>query len=277
MSPETARHPPHTIAKHRNHTRNNKRIKPKARPSDAYNDGSAVIPTGPEWSGPINYVAVECLESRVDTAHGRIRTGTSNNLTVERCGSRTDAAHGRMRMEREKLTAQNVRQPDTLPLLRARARTLRAKHERIRRCHEDYATHKFDFKSSEGEGSNADRIMALRHTNSAHDRWLDSTFLKLERDPAAIQRWDKANKRAGKKNAMWKARDDAVWHELERRRDEVHMHTPAPSAPVTSARAASFTAGSSSQGNTARAVYSATFYDDVARIQRELDEEDAGS
>ncbi len=117
------------MAKHRNHTRTNKRIKPKARRSDAYNDGSAVIPTGPERSGPINYVAVECLEPRVDTAHGR------------------------MRMEREQLTAQKVRQPDTLSLLRARARTLRAKHERIRPCDEDYATHKFDFKSPEGEGA----------------------------------------------------------------------------------------------------------------------------
>ncbi len=36
------------------------------------------------------------------------------------------------------------------------------------------------------------------------------------------------------------------------------------------------TAGSSAQGNNAQGVYSAKFYHDVARIQREMDEKDAG-
>ncbi len=62
--------------------------------------------------------------------------------------------------------------------------------------------------------------------------------------------------------------DHAVWHELERGRDELHEHVPAVPAPVPSARAISSTTSSSAQGNTARAVYSAKFYDEVARIQR---------
>ncbi len=55
----------------------------------------------------------------------------------------------------------------------------------------------------------------------------------------------------------------------------MYEHIPIP-APTIAARATSSSAGSSAQGNAARSVYSAKFYDDVARIQREMDEEDAG-
>ncbi len=75
---------------------------------------------------------------------------------------------------------------------------------------------------------------------------------------------------------MWKARDDAVWGELERSKNEAHEHTAVSIKKPTSARAATSGAGSSAQGNSARAVYSAKFYDDVAPIQREMDEQDAG-
>ncbi len=114
-------------------------IQRNAHPIDAYNDGSAVIPTGPERSGSIA------------------------NAVVERCGSRTDAAHWRMRMEREALTPENVHTADTVSLLRARARarTLRAKYEPIRRCHENCKVHNCNFSSPEGGGSDADRIIAL--------------------------------------------------------------------------------------------------------------------
>ncbi len=64
--------------------------------------------------------------------------------------------------------------------------------------------------------------------------------------------------------------------ELERRKNEVHEHTAVPITQPTSAGAATSGAGSSAQGNTARAVYSAKFYDDVESIQREMGEEDAG-
>ncbi len=143
-------------------------------------------------------------------------------------------------------------------MLCARARRLSAKYERMRRCHENYEVHNFDFSSPEGGGSDADRIVALRQANLAYDRWLHSTMALIERDPAALQRRNKANKRAGKKNAMWEARDDAVWQELERRKDEFHEHIPIP-APTISPCATSSFAGSSVQGNTRRAVYSANF------------------
>ncbi len=64
---------------------------------------------------------------------------------------------------------------------------------------------------------------------------------------------------------MWEAKDDAVWEELECHKDEVHEHILTPTLGI-SARAASSSASSSAQDNTARAVYSAKFYDDAGRI-----------
>ena len=56
----------------------------------------------------------------------------------------------------------------------------------------------------------------------------------------------------------------------------MHEHPPAPIVVNMSARVASSPSDSSACDNTARAVYSSKFYDEVARIQREMDEEDAG-
>ncbi len=97
----------------------------------------------------------------------------------------------------------------------------------------------------------------------------------IERDPAALELWDKAIKKASKNHAMLEESDEAVWQELERREDEMHQHIPTPARTIAAPAASSF-AGSSAEGNTARAVYSAKFYNDVACIHREIDEEDAG-
>ena len=75
---------------------------------------------------------------------------------------------------------------------------------------------------------------------------------------------------------MWGARYDAVWNELERRKDEVHEHPPPPIVVNTSAWAASSASGRRACDYTACAVYSSKFYDDVARIQREIGEENVG-
>ena len=236
-------------------------IQRNTRPSDAYNDGSVEIATGPERSGSA-YNAVRSSDTHANASAIRPKESERSlsivNAVVERCDSRIDAAHGRMRIENVALIPENLPTAATVSLLRARARTLRAKYERMRRCHENYAVHNFNFLSPEGGGSDADCIIALRQTNLAHERWLDSTMALMERDPAALQRWNKANERAGKKNTMWEARDDAIWQELERRRDEVHEHISIL-APTIATRAESFSAVSSAQGNTARAVYSAKF------------------
>ena len=63
---------------------------------------------------------------------------------------------------------------------------------------------------------------------------------------------------------------------MERRKNKLHEHTAVPVTQPISACAATSGAGSSAQGNSARAVYSARFYNGVARIQREMDEQDAG-
>ncbi len=182
-----------------------KRIQCNARPSDAYNDGSAEIRTGPDRSGSA-YNAVRSSDTHANasmvTPKESERSGSIVNAVVERCGSRIDAAHGRIRMEREALNPENISTAETVSLLHARVRTLSAKYERMRRCHENYAVHNFNFLSPEGGGSDADCIIALRQTNLAHERWLDSTMTLIERDPATLQRWNKAKKRAGKKNAM---------------------------------------------------------------------------
>ncbi len=142
------------------------------------------------------------------------------------------------------------------------------------RCAENRQKINFDFVSPEGDGPDAERIEVLRRNTRQHELRLDSLYASMT--PVAIARWNKANKRAWAKNKMWEARDHAVWHELERRKNEVQVNETTLSTPSTAARAAGSVAGSRAQGSTAHAVYSAKFYDDVARIQPEMDEEDSG-
>ncbi len=167
-----------------------KRIQRNARPSDAYNDDYAVIATGSERSDLL-YDAVRSSDTRVHvstvTPNEPERSSFVTNAWVERCGSKTDAAHGRMRMAREELNPENVHKADTVSLLRARARTLRAKYERMRSCHENYAMHSFNFASPEETSTDAVRIEALRRTSLAQERWLDTTYAMKEGDPEAMQ------------------------------------------------------------------------------------------
>ena len=86
---------------------------------------------------------------------------------MERCGSRTDAAHGRMRMEREQMNAESVHKADTVSLLRARARTLRAKYQRMWRSASNVPVQDFKFTSPEGDGADAKRIEILRRNNQS--------------------------------------------------------------------------------------------------------------
>ncbi len=169
-------------------------------PSDAHNEGSAVIPTGPEQSNP----AYDSMRS--STMNGNTSTATPKetgrsvsvgNAGIERRGSTTDAAHECMRIAREEMTPENVHTAETVSFLRSRARTLRAKYKRMRRCHENYSKHSFNFSSPEGMGKDGERIETFCKTNLVHERWLDTTCATMERDPEAILRWNKAKKRAG--------------------------------------------------------------------------------
>ena len=62
---------------------------------------------------------------------------------------------------------------------------------------------------------------------------------------------------------------------MERRKGEMHEQSASPIERPLAVRTSISGAGSSTQGNIARAVYSAKFYNDLARIQREMGEEDA--
>ena len=251
-----------------------KRIQRKARPTDAYNDGSAVIPTGPERSRSIHTASNEHSVPQTGAAHERMRMVADNDRTVERCGSRTDATHRLMRMEREQLSPETVGRAGTVSLLRVRARSLPAKFESMWRCASNGRKISFDFKSPEGDGTDAEKIKVLRRNNRQHELRLDSLYASM--DPPALTRWNKTNKRAGEKVSMREARDEAVWQELERLKNEVRYDVSAMNTQTNLDRAGGSTAGSNAKGNTARAVYSAKFYHDVARIQREMDKEDAG-
>ncbi len=131
-----------------------------------------------------------------------------------------------------------------------------------------------DFESLKGDGTDAGKIKAPRRNNRQHELRLDSLYVSM--NPAAVTRWSKANKRADEKNSMWEARYEAVRQELERCKNELHEHVSIKNTQTNPVRAEDFTAGSSAQGNTARPVHAAKFYQDVARIQRESDKEDAG-
>ncbi len=78
-----------------------KRIQRNARPSDAYNDGSAVIPTEPERSGSA-YNAVRSSDTHANastvTPKESFLSSSIVNAVVERSGSRIDAAHGSIPM-----------------------------------------------------------------------------------------------------------------------------------------------------------------------------------
>ncbi len=80
-----------------------KRIQRNACPSDTYNDGSAVIPTGPERSDAASN-AVSSSDTNVNastvTPREPERSGSTANAVMRRCGLRTGVAHGRMLMER---------------------------------------------------------------------------------------------------------------------------------------------------------------------------------
>ncbi len=84
-----------------------RRIQRNAGPSDAYNAGSVMIPTGPERSGSA-YNAVRSRDKNANastvTLNKPERSGYIANAVLERCGWWTNAAHGRMCMEREELT-----------------------------------------------------------------------------------------------------------------------------------------------------------------------------
>ncbi len=145
-----------------------KRIQRNAHPSDACNDGSAVIPIRSERSDSA-YNALLSSDTNANASTVRPKepdwSGFIANAVVERCGSRKDPAHKRMRTEREALNAENVHTADTVSLLRAWARTLCAKCERIHRPHENYEVQNFNFSSLEVAGSDGDRVIALRQAN----------------------------------------------------------------------------------------------------------------
>ncbi len=111
---------------------------------------------------------------------------------TERCFSRTVAAHGRMRMEREQMNAENVHKADTVSLLRAQARKLRAKYQRMWRYASNGPVQDFKFTSPEGDGVDAKRIEIFRRNNREHELRLDSLHASM--NPDARKRWERANK-----------------------------------------------------------------------------------
>lgn len=172
----------------------------------------------------------------------------------------------RFEMMKEELKAENVHRASTLTLLRARARNIRATYERLWRCWSGNPIKPFVFDSLEGDGDEASRISKLREYVDAHVRVVEDLRAKIERDEEANRRWKKANRGSGRLARMLRERDAAVIAELGRRQHE----------PDTTVSASANVTATTEPGPSARALYPATFADDVARIQREMDAEEAG-
>ncbi len=77
-------------------------------------------------------------------------------------------------MELMKMNAGNVQKSDTVSLLLARARTLRAKDERMWRCASNGPVQDFKPISSEVDAVDAERIEIRRRNNREHELRLDS-------------------------------------------------------------------------------------------------------
>ncbi len=89
-----------------------------------------------------------------------------------------------MRMEREQLKSEKIHNADTVSLLPARERTLRAKYERMWRYASEGGKKDFDFVSPEGDSTDAERIEALRHNNRQHELLLGNLYASMK--PVAI-------------------------------------------------------------------------------------------
>ena len=199
-------------------------------------------------------------------------------------------------LTREQVTAANVRSASSRVLLRIRERDERAKYERAWRCLVGNTVKPFDLDLSdiEGEGTEREQMESLLDYIRAHEDVARATLRKINRCPIAQARWKKANRGGGRLLRALRERDEAVQQEINRRTGANELLPPRVDAAalpdgnnamnghvVASTAAADHSALQNKADNFAQNVddaglYPASFADDVARIDREMEAEEAG-
>ena len=195
----------------------------------------------------------------------------------------------RVDMPREAMEVGNIVRATSVSLLRAWAHNARATYERMWRHHVGAGpkAFTFDVKAIEGEGG------ALEHEKRLY-QFADSTmrdeaevWRKVQGSRASMALWRKANRGGGSTRRMWKRRNEAIVTEVKYREQTGTFFTEEPVVPVHSVTAAAGAAGvepvvrsigangaGSSAG--ARDVMPASYADDIRRIHRAMDAEEAG-
>ena len=192
-----------------------------------------------------------------------------------------DVVQGRREITKEQLTLANVRSASSLSLLRVRARNVRATYVRLWRCLVDNAVtpFKLDITEVEGEGQAHVRESNLLDWIKAHEIEATSVRNRVRVNDAASRRLKKANRGGGQNQRRLRERDDAIAEEIDRRTGDGTLMTPvvAEQDKESSEKGTNASAVErSTPDSSARMMYPASYADDIARIQRDMDAEDSG-
>ena len=170
----------------------------------------------------------------------------------------------------------------TLSLLRVNVRSVRARYERIWRCLADNSVRPFDIdiSSIEGQGSEAERISRLLELISSHEQLSDQHLRRIHVSKEAARRWHRANRGGGRLIRMMRDRDEAIRVELDLRKTNGELSlAPTIIEGDTSRKPvedASARVDNSTAATTPKEIYPALYADDVMRINRQMDAEEAG-
>ena len=188
-----------------------------------------------------------------------------------------DKRSERIEMPREEMEVGNLVRASSLSLLRAWAHNARATYERMWRHHVGAGpkAFTFDVKAIEGEGSALERERKLYQfaESTMHDE--AEVWRKVQGSRTSMALWRKANRGGGSTRRMWKKRNDAIVTEINYRKQTGTLFSEEPVVPVqVVTNVAGATGMESSAG--ARDIMPASYADDIRRIHRAMDAEDAG-
>ena len=195
--------------------------------------------------------------------------------------SKRVAIAARTDMARDNITPENVASVTTISLLRLRVWIMQGESQKLWRAYTGmpFTWFRCDVAALEGEGTAQVREGRLRAAIAGIRAQFDSNMRKVVVDQAALKRWRRANRGAGRVARMIKAHALAVEAELERREGEdAGCEQGAIAHTVEAEVGASDVGPSSAVGQTSAAVdiMPASYAEDIRRIHRNLDAEEAG-
>ena len=186
----------------------------------------------------------------------------------------------RIEMPREVMEVGNLVRATSLSLLRAWAHNARATYERMWRHYVGSGPKAFTFDVNvvEGEGSALERERRLYQfaESTMHDE--AEVWRKVQGSRTSMALWRKANRGGGSTRRMWKRRNEAIVTEVKYRKQTGTLFSEEPVVPVQSVAVAAGAAGVSGAGSSAgaRDIMPASYADDIRRIHRAMDAEEAG-